>query len=99
MTPEEKDLLQKTFTLAQENNEILKKIKSSMRTGTVMRWAYWILIIALSTGSLWLIQPYINSLQSAMNLSNTGNIQSTPSGGLDLNKIIQDIKSGAVTAQ
>jgi hypothetical protein len=66
MTPEERDLLQKTFDLSQENNQILKKIKGSQRMSNIMRWFYWIFIIVLSVASFWLIQPYINSLQGSV---------------------------------
>ena len=66
MTPEERDMLAKTFALTEENNEMLKKIKGSQRMSNIMRWGYWILIIVLSLGSYALIQPYINSLQGAL---------------------------------
>ncbi len=94
MTPEEKDLLQKTFSLSQENNEMLKKMKSSQRLSGIMRWVYWILIIVLSVASFWLIQPYINSLQDAVNIGDTGTSVSpaTSSGNLNLNQIINDYK-------
>ncbi len=69
MTPEEKDLLQKTFALSTENNQMLKKMQGSQRTANLLRWGYWILIIVLSVASFWLIQPYINSLQSAVNMT------------------------------
>ena len=64
MTPEEKEMLEKTYVLSQENNEMLKKIKGSQKMSNIMRWIYWIVIIVLSIGSFSLIQPYINSLQS-----------------------------------
>ena len=65
MTPEEKEMLEKTYVLSQENNEMLKKIKGSQKMSNIMRWVYWIVIIVLSVASFWLIQPYINSLLSA----------------------------------
>ena len=64
MTPEEKELLNKIAKTVEENNDVLHGIRRSMRWATVMRWFYWILIIGASIGSLWIIQPYINSLTS-----------------------------------
>ena len=64
MMPEEREMLEKTYALSQENNEMLKKIKGSQKMSNIMRWVYWIVVIVLSVGSFWLIQPYINSLQS-----------------------------------
>jgi hypothetical protein len=73
MTPEERDMLEKTYNLVQENNQVLKKMKSSQRMGNIMRWFYWIFIIVLSVASFWLIQPYINSLQGAVGGSSSLN--------------------------
>ena len=95
MTPEERELLQKTYALSQENNEMLKKIKGSQKTSNLMRWGYWILIIVLSAASFWLIQHYINSLQNAVNMTDTGGNVSLPSpapGNLNLNQIINEYK-------
>ena len=93
MTPDEKDLLQKTFALVEENNVVLKKMRSSQRLSGIMRWFYWILIIVLSVASFWLIQPYINSLQGAVNICDTGSTPTTSaSGNLNLNQIINDYK-------
>lgn len=66
MTPEEHELLKKTVALAEENNTMLRKIRGSQRVSSVMRWLYWIAIIALSVASYSLIQPYVNTLQSVI---------------------------------
>jgi hypothetical protein len=62
MTPEEKELLKRIAENVEENNEMLHAIRRSMRWSSIMRWVYWILIIGASVGSLWIIQPYLNSL-------------------------------------
>ena len=62
MTPEERSLLKETLVLAQENNKMLRKLRNSARLGNLMRLFYWLLVIGLSFGSYYLIQPYIDQL-------------------------------------
>ncbi len=62
MTPDEKKLLSDTYQLVQENNEILKKMHRSAKWGRAFRIFYWGIIIILSIGSYYLIQPYIDQL-------------------------------------
>jgi hypothetical protein len=67
MTPEEKELLNKTYKLVEENNGILKSMRLSNRVSTVFRFAYWFIIIALSFGAYYFIQPYMNFLTETIN--------------------------------
>jgi len=62
MTPEEKNLLERTLKLAEENNILLLGLRRSNRVSTAMRIAYWVVIIALSFGAFYLIQPYFTFL-------------------------------------
>ncbi|MEN9524081.1 MAG: hypothetical protein RL536_150 [Candidatus Parcubacteria bacterium] len=62
MTPEERSLLERTHKLVEENNEILRSIRRSNRFGTIMRVLYWVLILALSFGAYYFIQPYLSSM-------------------------------------
>jgi hypothetical protein len=64
MTPEEKSLLERTYKMVEENNRILLSIRRSARWGSVMRYVYWAVIIALSVGAYYFIQPYVNFLVS-----------------------------------
>jgi len=66
MTPEEKSLLERVAKLSEENNQILHSMRRSAKWANGMRWAYWAVIIALSFGAYYLIQPYMNSLISAL---------------------------------
>ena len=77
MTPEEKSLLERTYRLAEENNKILRGIRRSNRFSAVMRVLYWLVIIGLSIGALYFIQPYltlmtnsISQLQGGLNSAN-----------------------------
>ena len=60
MNPNEKELLEKTAKLAEENNHILKGIRSSNRWSTFFRIFYWTIIIGVSVGAFYFIQPYID---------------------------------------
>jgi hypothetical protein len=63
MTPEEKALLENTLSLVKENNEILRSIRRTSRISTALKVFYWVLIIGLSFGAFYFIQPYIDSIK------------------------------------
>jgi len=60
MNPNEKDLLEKTYELSQENNKILRGIRSSNRWSTFFHIFYWVIIIGVSIGAFYYIQPYMD---------------------------------------
>ncbi len=62
MSPEEKALLEKTHELAIENNKMLSSLLRRARISSAMKIFYWVLIIALSFGAYYLIQPYLEFL-------------------------------------
>ncbi|HVT75275.1 MAG TPA: hypothetical protein VHD69_02595 [Candidatus Paceibacterota bacterium] len=66
MTPEERDLLQRTYELAEENSDILRKINRSQRASTIGKFIYWGVIIALSFGAYYFIQPYVDTLKGSI---------------------------------
>ncbi|HEY9480698.1 MAG TPA: hypothetical protein VIR98_00505 [Candidatus Paceibacterota bacterium] len=74
MTPEEKALLIEVRDLARENNEVLRSIRRSNRLSTFFKVLYWVLILGLSFGAYWLIQPYVDMLKGSL-----GAIQGNPS--------------------
>ena len=59
---EHKDLLEKIMKLTEENNMLLIQMRRSARIGTFFRAVYWLIIIGLSIGAFYFVQPYINSL-------------------------------------
>jgi hypothetical protein len=71
MNPNEKELLERTFQLAKENNHILRGIKRAGRWSSFFRIVYWILIIGASLAAYYYAQPYIEPL-----LKNYKSIQS-----------------------
>ena len=64
MTPEEKSLLERTYKLVEENNGMLRSIRRTNRFSVVLRIIYWVVIIGVSFGAFYLIQPYVNTLMS-----------------------------------
>ena len=66
MTPEERSLLERTAALAEENNKLLKSMQKLARWRTAFQIFYWVLIIGLTFGAFYFIQPYINSITGAL---------------------------------
>lgn len=64
MTPEERSLLEKTYRLAVENNELLHNLKRRARLATAVKVLYWTVIIGLSFGAFYFIQPYIDFVKN-----------------------------------
>ena len=62
MSPEERELLKKSLSLAEDNNKILHSIRRSMRLASFVRAVYWIIIIGSAVGAYYFIQPYIDQL-------------------------------------
>lgn len=86
MTPEERSLLERTHKLVEENNEILRSMRRMSRISGAFRILYWVVIIGVSVGAYYVIQPYIESMiglytgaQSAIqgNISTAQNITDT----------------------
>lgn len=84
MTPEEKSLLERTYKLTEENNEMLRSIRRSARVATAMRIVYWVIIIGASVGAYYLIQPYVDFMLNMLNGDGGSNTQSAMSSLQDL---------------
>ncbi|MDD5165376.1 MAG: hypothetical protein PHG25_02460 [Candidatus Pacebacteria bacterium] len=66
MTPEEKSLLERTYKLVEENNNILISMRRGARITNIMRIAYWVVILVVSFGAYYAIQPYINVMLGSL---------------------------------
>ncbi len=64
MSPEERELLNKSVALAEDNNKILHSMKRSMRYASIIRAIYWIFIIGSAVGAYYFIQPYVDQIMS-----------------------------------
>ena len=59
-----KDLLLKNLELSKENNKLLRKLRSSQRWSNITRTMYWLLLIGISIGAFYFVQPYIDQIKS-----------------------------------
>ena len=87
MSPEERELLQKTAELTEENNHILHSIKRSMRWSRIMTYIYWIFIIGSAVGAYYIIQPYLDQL-----LDVYSGAKSTLGDGSGLKSLLDNVK-------
>jgi hypothetical protein len=62
MTPEERELIEETLAISKENNKILRSIRRSARLGFIMQICYWLIIVGISVGAYYFIQPYLEQL-------------------------------------
>jgi hypothetical protein len=63
MDPESKQLLEKTYSLVEENNSLLRKMRRAQRIASFMRAFYWLVIIGISIGAFYFLQPYIDQVE------------------------------------
>lgn len=62
MSPEERELLDKSVALAQENNKMLHSVVRSMRITRIISIIYWVIIVGSALGAYYFIQPYVDEL-------------------------------------
>ncbi len=90
MTPEERSLLERTYKLTEENNEILRKIRRGNRWSMAIKATYWIVIIGLSIGAFYFVQPYIEFMTSTLGIG-TQEPGTVPEGSQGFLKNLQDL--------
>ena len=64
MSPEEHELLKRSIALSEENNDMLRSMKRSMRMAHFMTLIYWIFIIGSAVGAYYLVQPYFDQIKA-----------------------------------
>jgi hypothetical protein len=62
MDQEVKKLLEENIRISKENNELLLKIRNVQRWAQITRYLYWFVIIAVSFGAFYFVQPYLENL-------------------------------------
>ncbi len=62
MDPESRKLLEATYSLEKENNKMLHVMKRSMFWARVMSIMYWLVIIGVSIGTFYFVQPYLDQV-------------------------------------
>ena len=90
-----KRLLEKNLKLSEENNKIIKSIRRWIRFGRLTTLVYWIIIISVTAGAYYFIQPFFEPfLSGAQNVfSGIGNLApGTGTGALDIPDIFGKIQ-------
>jgi hypothetical protein len=62
MNPEEKKLLEETYEMSLENNKLLRKMFTIAKWARVARIIYWLVLIGISIGAFYFVQPYLEQL-------------------------------------
>lgn len=65
MTPDDRRLLEEVKSLAEENSKMLRSIQRMNRTSAVLKMIYWIVILGISFGAFYFMQPYLDALKNA----------------------------------
>ncbi len=78
--------LDEILKITKENNEILHSMKRHQRWASIFRAVYWLIIIGVSLGAYYFIQPYLESIMEAYQ-SITGTASKFP--GLDFTSFLQ----------
>ncbi len=62
MDEDVKKLIEEDLKLNRENNVILKGIRGAQKRAMIYRFLYWILILGITFGAYYFVQPYVESL-------------------------------------
>ena len=92
MTPEEKNLLERTLKVSLDNNALLVKMNRRARNGHIFQVAYWLLIIGLSFGAYYIIQPYVNWLAAELG-GNAPGVPSASTSVAELRAVVQTLQN------
>ncbi len=76
MDPESKKLLEKMLSVAEENNEMLHKMRRSQKISTVLRVLYWLVLIGITIGAFYFLDPFLGQVEklSGINIDQLKNI-------------------------
>ena len=66
MDSEMQESIQKVLELVEENNKILRKMRRSIFLGRVFHALYWVIIIGVSIGAYYYVQPYLESVMKSL---------------------------------
>lgn len=71
MNSEDKELLERTLKISEENNKILKGMRRAGRFAFFFRMFYWTVIIAIGLGSYYFIEPYLKQVMDTYSVINS----------------------------
>ncbi len=64
-------MLEETLALVKENNEMLKKVRGIQKWNLFFKIFYWILIVGVSVGTFYFLQPFVEQLQNTVKETNS----------------------------
>ena len=64
MSPEERSLLEEAVELSRENNKMLHTIRSASRWARAWRIFYWAIVVVITLGSYYYVQPYLTQIEN-----------------------------------
>jgi len=70
-----RQLLKKNIEVSEESLEILKKMNRARMIGNTLVFLKWAVIIGLSYGAYYFIEPYLNAITGGLNTINSGTEQ------------------------
>lgn len=88
MTPEERQLLIQTNRLVEENHAMLRKMRRAAFWGRAWHLLYWLIIIGISVGAYYYIQPYIDQLLNLYGGGVTGDVEAVQNVAGQLGKLL-----------
>ncbi len=56
--------LDRILALAEENNEYIKKVRSTQKNTQMFKAIYWVAIITFAVGGFYFLKPYFNTLNN-----------------------------------
>ncbi len=62
MDQEERSLLEENLRMSRENNRLLIKVRSVQHWASIIRVIYWLVLIGISFGAFYFLQPYIENI-------------------------------------
>lgn len=95
MDADERSMLHKILDLTEENNKYIRKVYRATQWRKWITVMYWLVIIALSFGAYYLIQPYLDTLGEAYE-GIRSQVFGAPEKG---SKIIQTLSGGGETVE
>lgn len=96
MTPEERKMLEEAVALSRENNAILRKMRRSALVSSFFRILYIVVILGITFGSYYLIQPYIDQFKGVYGTvqDGVGKVQNAGSSLGNLTDLLESLKAG-----
>lgn len=82
-----------------ENHRILVRLQRAGRRSTIVRVGYWVILILLSFGAWYYIQPYIGQLGAAYGLTHDTNGEGSDTQKTNINDLLDQLKNFQTSQQ